>query len=621
MQLSSLTLSTLLLLSLLSGPHAAFVQAQNETADSSSYDFVIVGGGTAGCVVAARLCEAFPEHSFALVEQGTPRTPEQDLAVTAARLMGDMFGPNVVPGVTRLHNSQPNPALLGRVQAFVEATTLGGSSNIAAAWETPVASTIEQYNIPGLDTVTAGPILARVETKVQPQVPPLDLQVPYTAELLEAFAQANFTVLDEQAPYPYEATQGDTIYINRIVMDDQGRRRSAYVSYLQDAMDGPCRANLNLIQDATVTKLMLSESMVTGIEYKPTSDTNATTSLMQIHANHEVFVTAGPFGSPRLLQLSGIGPADVLPSRGVETVHIDLPVGQRTFARPLGAVLAMYTGLPLLDYSNASIYLSDEARQRFLNGQGGPLGQGITNTQGKMGYLGYHSEFFGDLFAPNQPLVGSVCFLNPTSTGNLTIVSANPDTELEFHSNLLSDPQDLADMVECVEKLSGMFAGLPDFFNLTVLGPAPNATADWVRATTGTSYHVSAGCAVGSVVDAATFKVYGYDNLRVVDASVLPVLSQSAGMLSSVYLVAEFFAEKVIAEYNSMGNGDHNSTDATTTILTVMPTAAPKTTGPPKIATTTAPPTGIPTVAPSAAVTASGLASILLGLVISCAIM
>lgn len=558
------------------------------------YDFVIVGAGTAGCVVAARLCQALPDYTFALLEQGAPRTEDQELIVQAARLSPELYAPNFVPGVTRLHPSEPNAALfdaeqgtLGRVQEFVEATTLGGSSNIAFQWETPIAGSIAAYGIEGLDDTTATPYISKIEAAVQPMPPPSDLTSEFAEETLEVYGDANFTVLSEQAAFPSQAQ--DSAYVNRLTVDDKGRRRSAYTAYLKPAMEGPCQKNLHLIQDATVVKLLFDHdkddnmnttntTRTTGVQYIVSGDSDNVTELVALQ---EVVVTAGPFGTPRLLQLSGIGPADVLTDLGVDVWH-DLPVGQTTFARPLGAVAAMYIGFPLVDADNSTIYLSPEEQEKFLAGEGGLLGRAISTILGKVDVdNNYHGGGFGSFSLPDQPVFTIGCFINPKSSGSLTITSNEFNTSFKFHTNLLSDPQDFASMVTCLERLNQVIPRFPAEYGMISIGPGELPMANWVSASTITSWHVVGGSAVGSVVDGTTFKVYGLENLRVVDASVLPVLSQGAGLLSSVYLVAEFFADKVIAEYVTT---TATPSDAPTTR---MPTASPTRDGP-------APPTQTP---------------------------
>jgi choline dehydrogenase-like flavoprotein len=262
------------------------------------------------------------------------------------------------------------------------------------------------------------------------------------------------------------------------------------------------------------------------------------------------------YGSAKLLQLSGIGPADVLESitgSNIDQILADLPVGQKTQLRPFGVAMGVYTGRPLDTVANTTL-LTTEARAQFLAGKGGPYGKATSATLGKSDTLGYHTTGFTAVGAPDMPFFTAACFLNPVTFGNLTIANASdPFAAPIIHSNLLGDPRDFVEAVACVERLRNVINSFPPDFGMVEAGPtADTPTEAWVAATASTCWHFIGGCAVGSVVD-GDFKVMGdLKKLRVIDASVIPVMPRSGGLLASVYMLSEFASDNLVKEYASI---------------------------------------------------------------------
>jgi len=532
---------------------AADDSSANDNAGSSA-DFVIIGAGTAGCAMAARLCQGLPFVKIVILEQGPARTEEEEIFVGALAYTAQLFA-GIEP-ITKTHTTAPNLALFdpatdqfGRRIEMREGSTVGGSSNLAVQWEIPLHKTIDDWGIDGLDSETAYGFFAEAEDMVKPQVPPEALYQNYTQDALDAYVKAGFSVLRERAPF---GGGGNTAYVQYIAADDGGRRRSSYSAYLKPALEGVCQDRLTLIQDATVTSLEFDESNTRVVAIKFASTSNHSAPVKSIQVNKEAILSAGPFGSPRLLQLNGIGPRSILQARGITKHVANLPVGQATQIRPLGLSLGFYFGLPSDWRSDPDLLTSPAYRDQWLAGEGGPLGLAITSIIGKVGELGYHSLGFGGFVPPSFAF--AVCFLNPESFGNITVVGNDPFGELEIYSNLL-DGSDFERMVECVNRMIDVLPdGFSEDFKMSAVDRDGLTTAQWVANSTGTSYHCIGGCAVGRVVNETSFKVIGFDNLRVVDASIIPRLTVSAGPLSSVYMLAEFASAKMIAEYTNGGS-------------------------------------------------------------------
>ena len=474
---------------------------------TTAADFVVIGGGTAGCTIAARLCQRLPWAHVVVLEQGGRRTAEQELVVKAMAYSNELFD-GLDPELVKSHPTEPNNAMLGRRISMREGMTVGGSSNIALQWEIPLPGTVEEWGIDGLDAEMADYYYSKAAGVVRPQAPPVSLHQNYTQDALNAYATANFTVLanSSQIPKYGEDPGGETSYINILAADETGSRRSSYTSYLepilqqqqqQSDVEDRSVCHLTLIEDATVTELVFSNetdpsSRVTAVKYVSSShmSNNTAPSMMMIEVAKEVIVSAGPFGSPRLLQLNGIGPKEILEERGVPAVRADLPVGQKTQIRPLGVAVALYTGRPLDWANDPELFNSEASREQFLAGEGGPLGIALACAIGKMEEnVGYHTLLFVDLGGRGPPTAAVACFSNPESFGNITIIDGSNimGSDLEIHSNLLDGP-DFDNMVGCIDRLIDVLPnGFPADFGMVAVGRENLTLSELVAATTSTS--------------------------------------------------------------------------------------------------------------------------------------
>jgi hypothetical protein len=381
--------------------------------------------------------------------------------------------------------------------------------------------------------------------------PPPELRQDYVQDVLNAYAKANYTIKEEQIP----GEGGFTAEVNFVTIDDAGRRRSSYTQYLLPALLGVCKQRLTVIQNITVTKLVPSSddnNTIDTVEYVSSSSLNLA-SVKTIKANKEIILSAGPYGSPKLLLLSGIGPRNDLEGKGISPILADLPVGQRTQLQPSVPAVGRYYGRPLASFTNTSL-LTEEAKQQFIAGEGGPFGVASSATVGKRDTLGYHSTKFLSLRPSVEPYFSMFCFLNPVGYGNLTIAEgANPFAEPIVYTDGLGNPQDFGAAVQCAEEFRTILEkGFEADFGMSAYGPSSSIPSQsWVASTAITNWHFVGGSAVGSVVD-GDFKVMGgLTGLRVIDSSVIPKLPVSAGVLSSVYMLAELASDKLFEEYSS----------------------------------------------------------------------
>jgi choline dehydrogenase len=411
-------------------------------------DFVIVGGGTAGCALAARLCEGLPGQQIVLLERGNPRNATEDLIVSAPRLAFDAWSS---PNLMETFQSAPIPGLLGQNVTLRTGRTLGGTSAINGAhWTQPVSSDAAKWNITGLSAAEADRLFAKAAKTVGVATAPPGLRQTYVEQWLTAAAAANISRAPANEPIPIGLDQ-DRAWINTMTADPAGRRRDAATAYLNPvrAAGGACANNLQVVQSATVTKILINGSRATGVQwFSPV----AGTAVRTLSARQEVIISAGPFGSPKLLQLSGIGPSALLAARGIPVVA-DLPVGSAVSHRPFSFLIHSYSALNAPENTRVYVY-NDTTTAQFRAGQGGLLGVGISGADG---VLVAENSLITHATAHPPPAddiqqFSSACFINPSSTGTVAISSTDPLLPPDVQPNLFTLPSETVQAVACINR-------------------------------------------------------------------------------------------------------------------------------------------------------------------------
>lgn len=513
-------------------------------------DFIVVGGGTAGCVLAANLCTLLPSARITLLERAVPRKPPAEFLVRAPL---NAFLASQSPALIQLTSSLPNPGLNARPVSVAIPATLGGSSAInAMQFTVPVGNAVSGWHIRGLNFSTARRFYAIARNKVRfaPQQPPF--RQIYANDYLTAATKAGFSIPAD----PFDGRVRNAVWDNFVAIDKKGRRIDACSAYLFPALATPCAANLRLVQSATVTKIKLDSrrKRAIGVEYVSTRTGNLS-DVRSLSASTEVVVAAGPYGSPHLLQLSGIGPERVLRAAGVEPL-VDLAVGVRTQARAAAAFVSQYAGVRP-EPATLQRNLNATAMRQFLRGEGGIYGKANAAGSLTVGRAAYSilSTTAGFGTGVGDLEVASFCLENPVSFGSLKLRDANPFSPPVVDTNLLGSKADVERMLRCLRKVSQIHTQLNKKFELvaeTPSGPALNETA--LRGTAGFGTHYVGGCRVGAVVS-DTLKVNGIAGLRVVDASVLRRIPQSAGTMGSVYMLAEYASRQIAKGFNCVSAG------------------------------------------------------------------
>jgi choline dehydrogenase len=487
-------------------------------------DYVIVGAGSAGCALAARLSED-PAVRVTLIEAGPPDTA-QEIHIPAA------FPTLFKSSWDWDFDSEPEPGLGGRRAYLPRGRMLGGSSSMnAMIYIRGARADYDEWAKDGAEGWSYNEVLPyfmraedneRGASEYHGAGGPLRVSEGRSLNpLCDAFVTGA-----EQAGYPHnEDFNGSRqLGVGRYQLTQRnGMRCSAAVAYLHPAMTRP---NLTVIPGALAHRVIFDHGRATGVEISRGG------TVETISAEREVILCAGAYGSPHLLLLSGVGPAKQLGAFQIGVVQ-DLPVGQG-LQDHLMVILNYLTNeeslLTALSPANVAL-LQTEGRGPLTSNVGESGGFFETRSGLPAADCQFHSapalfyaEGMGPLMAHGFAL--GPCVLKPTSQGAVTLRSAAPDTAPRILHNYLVTEED-RQVILAGLRIALDIAAKPAVSKLATgpfTVPASDSDADlmaYTRQTAQTLYHPTSTCQIGKVVD-SRLRVLGVEGLRVVDASVMP---------------------------------------------------------------------------------------------------
>lgn len=523
-------------------------------------DYVVVGAGTAGCVLAGRLTQD-PRVSVVLVEAGDhDRHPYIHVPAGFLRLLEH-------PTITWGYRTRPHADTNLREMIFPRGRVLGGSSSInGLLYVRPFAQDLDAWGeqgATGWDFASCLPYFSRSETWQHGRDPrrghdgPVQVtRVPSPpascANVVEAARSAGYEFLDD----PNADTRGPAVFYYQ--QTRKGRfRSSAARAYLAPAMRRP---NLQVLTGVQAQRVLLKQGAATGVELRC-----ADGSTVQIKARREVILSTGVIGTPTLLERSGIGDREVLANAGIRP-QLHLPgVGCNFQDHYVARVCFRVHDLPTANERSTGLPLVGEVMRYLLRAEGLP-----TYSAAIVGMFGsspwaqrpdiqfviapgsFKAGRIGEL--ETEPGISVGCWqMRPASRGEVHITSANPAAAPLIDPRYLSTELDRNTMVEGLRMARRLFEQ-PALRDHVVDETVPGAQARddaallaYARANGGTVYHGAGTCRMGqddgAVVD-PQLRVRGLARLRVVDASVMPAVT-STNTNATVLMLAERAADLI----------------------------------------------------------------------------
>ena len=539
------------------------------TPDARIYDYVIVGAGSAGCVLANRLTEN-GRHSVLLLEAGG-----HDRRFWVRTPIG--YGRTFYDGrVNWMYVTEPDPGTGGRVSYWPRGKVLGGSSSINAMvyvrGQPGDFADWEAAGNPGWGWADVLPYFRRAENHAlgddghRGVGGPLDVtdasasMHPLCQVYLRGAAQLGFEIVED-----LNGAHGEGVGLYHITTR-KGVRASAATAYLWPARRRP---NLRVLTEAHVTRITFVGRQATGVEFVRNG------LAQRVEARREVILSAGSVNSPQLLQLSGVGPGSLLQSHAIAVVN-DMPAVGRHLQDHLGIDYLYGSRVPTLNDQLRPWHGKLRAGVRYLLTRSGPLclsvnqGGGFVRTRPGLTHPNIQLYFspVSYLKAPpgTRPLMSpdpypafllglSTC--RPTSRGHIRIRSPDPFAAPEIHPNYLATPEDLAELLDGVRLLRRL-AATPALREVIEreLKPGPDIRSEDqlaadIRSRCGTVFHPVSTCRMGpdpttAVVD-HRLRVHGVERLRVIDASVFPSIT-SGNTNAPTIMVGEKGADLVLTD-------------------------------------------------------------------------
>ncbi|MGY5809109.1 GMC family oxidoreductase [Rhizobium sp. LEGMi198b] len=530
---------------------------------TANYDFIIVGAGSAGCVLANRL-SADPTIKVLLLEAGPrDRNPLIRIPIGVDYTVGSKIDWQML--------SEPEVGLDGRRIKLPRGKVLGGSSSINGMifvrghagdfddWEKGGAS--------GWSYNSVLPYFKRLETwhgptsQARGSLGPIAVAYgKYRTPLLEAFLEAGqqmgYSLVDDYNTGNHEGFN----WVQYNIDPKRAVRVSAAHGYLLPIRD---RRNLTIVTGAHVVGLTVNQKRCTGLRYMVGGKEHRVSA-------GETILSAGSYMSPQLLMLSGIGPSDQLKTAGIDVVH-DLPGVGQNLQDHIGALAQFESKKPLTYYSlkhpvrgakalaeylfqkSGPIAVFPMAVQAFLKSnpsedrpnlqiQFYPVSRDLKNPAGKIGTFSAYSLQYG--------------LMRPKSRGVLSLRSADPFAPPKIEHNFLTHPDDIqamTDALRLVREINAQ-AAFKDFSGAE-MDPGLNVQSDqdiqaYNRRIMASELHPAGTCKMGvddlAVVD-PQLRVRGIDGLRVADVSVMPVLT-SGNTNAPAMMIGERASSLVLGE-------------------------------------------------------------------------
>ena len=504
------------------------------------FDFVIVGAGSAGCVLANRL-SADGKYKVAVLEAGGKDTyPWIHIPVGYFKTMGN-------PKTDWSYETEPDPGLNGRSLKWPRGKVLGGSSSInGLLYVRGQAADYDHWRQLGnsgwgWDDVL--PLFKRAESydggddEIRGRDGPLTVSdSAVSREVVDRYLEAAVNI-GYPRNHDYNGASQEGVGHFQLTMRN-GRRCSSAVAYLKPAKS---RANLSILTKCAAEKLVFDGKRVTGIEVTHNGQRKT------IQARREVILSAGAIGSPQLLMVSGVGAPDELAQHGIEAIAA-LPGVGKNLQDHLQARPVYKTTLSTINTEINSLFKQGLIAIHYAATRRGPmtmaasLGTAFLKTRPDMDQpdIQFHVQPFSASQKISKPhdfnaFTASVLQMRPESTGHIELASSEMRDYPKIHPNYLATKTDQDTIVEGIRIARRIARAEPVASVITEeYTPGPSLSDDdydgilnWARDNSTTIYHPTGTCKMGSdtmaVVD-ERLRVRGVEGLRVADCSIMPVI-------------------------------------------------------------------------------------------------
>ena len=502
-------------------------------------DFVVVGAGSAGCVVANRL-SADPKVKVVLLEAGpADRNPWIHIPVGYFKTIHN-------PSVDWCYKTEPDPGLNGRSIEWPRGKVLGGSSSLNGLLyvrgQPQDYDRWRQMGNKGWAWEDVLPLFKRAESNERGadefhgddgplSVSNMRIQRPITDAWVAAAQSAGYKFNPD-----YNGAEQEGVGFFQLTSKN-GRRCSAAVAYLNPVKS---RENLQIITRAQVEKVVFDGTRASAVQYRDRSG-----ALQTIKANREIILSGGAINSPQLLMLSGIGEKEQLAEHGIDVVA-DLPGVGKNLQDHLQARLVYKCNEPTLNDEVSSLWGQARIGLKYLMFRAGPMTMAASLATGFM-------KTHEDLETPDvqfhvQPLSAenpgkgadkfsaftmSVCQLRPESKGEIRLASSDGRTYPKIIPRYLSTETDCRTIVagvniaRTIARHAPLTSKISEEFRPHADLPMDDyeATLDWARNNTASIYHPTGTCKMGNDKSAVVddqLRVHGIQGLRIADCSIMP---------------------------------------------------------------------------------------------------